>query len=171
MLIIFLHSLLMAQKTYIFNYILFFLLTFSTHSISSKTIIGTANVIDGDTIHIGKNKIRLHGIDAPEIEQTCNIEEQVWNCGLVSFKTLQKLTTKKEVTCKVNGIDQYKRYIAECYLNNLNINQYMVKQGWAIAYRYYSKEFVEDEEIAQKNKSGIWQGTFIEPYLFRKNHK
>ena len=81
------------------------------------------------------------------------------------------MTTKKEVTCKVNGIDQYKRYIAECYLNNLNINQYMVKQGWAIAYRFYSKDYIDEEFIAKRKKLGIWKGEFEEPYLFRKKNK
>ena len=158
----------MERRILIFR-LLIILCFFYNFSTSAQEIVrGQAKIIDGDTVHIGKNKIRLFGIDAPEIEQTCNIEKQVWNCGLVSFKTLQKLTTKKEVTCKVNGIDRYKRYIAECYLNNLNINQYMVKQGWAIAYRYYSKDYIDEEFIAERKKLGIWKGEFEEPYLFRK---
>ena len=164
-------SLSMVQKTYIFKYILFFIFVLLTYNVFAQTIIGKARVIDGDTIHIGKNKIRLHGIDAPEIKQTCNIEEKIWNCGLESSAKLKKLITKKEIRCEVSDIDWYKRYVAECYVNNLNINQYMVRQGWAIAYRYYSTLFVKDEEMAKKNKLGIWQGVFMEPYLFRKNNK
>ena len=146
------------------------LILYSSASFAEKIIEGKAIIIDGDTIHIGKNKIRLHGIDAPEIEQTCKIEDKIWNCGIESSANLKKLIGKKNIKCEVNDIDRYKRYVAECYLNNLNINQYMVRQGWAIAYRYYSKQFIEDEKIAQKYKLGIWQGTFIEPYLFRKNN-
>ena len=155
----------------IFKFIIIFLLIlYSSASFSEKIIEGKAIIIDGDTIHIGKNKIRLHGIDAPEIKQTCKIKDKIWNCGIESSANLKKLIGKKNIKCEVSDIDRYKRYIAECYLNNLNINQYMVRQGWAIAYRYYSKQFIEDEEIAQKYKLGIWQGTFIEPYLFRKNN-
>ena len=71
----------------------------------------------------------------------------------------------------MNDIDRYKRYVAECYVNKININQYMVSQGWAIAYRYYSILYIEDEEMAKKHKLGIWEGGFVEPYLFRKNNK
>ena len=156
----------------IFKFLIIFpLILYSSSSFSEKIIEGKAIIIDGDTIHVGKNKIRLHGIDAPEIEQTCKIEDKIWNCGIESSANLKKLIVNKNIKCEVNDIDRYKRYVAECYLNNLNINQYMVRQGWAIAYRYYSKQFIEDEEIAQKNKLGIWQGTFMEPYLFRKNNK
>ena len=155
----------------IFKFLIIFpLILYSSTSFAEKKIEGKAIIIDGDTIHIGKNKIRLHGIDAPEIKQICKIKDKIWNCGIESSANLKKLIGKKNIKCEVSDIDRYKRYIAECYLNNLNINQYMVRQGWAIAYRYYSKQFIEDEEIAQKYKLGIWQGTFIEPYLFRKNN-
>ena len=71
----------------------------------------------------------------------------------------------------VSDIDQYKRYIAECFINNQNINKHMVRNGWAIAYRYYSLDFVEDEKLAKKDKIGLWQGQFKEPYLYRKSKK
>ena len=162
----------MERKILIFRLSFFFGCFFYCLISFAQTIIeGKAKIVDGDTIHIGKNKIRLHGIDAPEIKQTCKIKDKIWNCGIESSVNLKKLIGKKNIKCEVSDIDRYKRYIAECYLNNLNINQYMVRQGWAIAYRYYSKQFIEDEEIAQKQRLGIWQGTFIEPYLFRKKNK
>ena len=160
----------MAQKVYIFNYLFFVFCIFITNTVLSKTIIGIGLAIDGDTIHIGESKIRLHAIDAPEIKQTCKIGNEIWNCGHQSARKLKNLIKKNEIKCEVKDIDRYKRYVAECYLNNLNINQYMVRHGWAIAYRYYSTKFVEDEKIAKKNKLGIWQGVFMEPYLFRKNN-
>ena len=161
----------MDQRILIFKLLILFYLFFNSASFAQTIIQGKAKIIDGDTIHIGKNKIRLHGIDAPEIEQTCNIKEKIWNCGLESSTELKELIAKKEVRCVVSDIDRYKRYVAKCYVNNLNINQYMVRQGWAIAYRHYSTLFIEDEVMAKKNKLGIWQGVFIEPYLFRKNSK
>ena len=78
----------------------------------SQTIQGKAKIIDGDTIHIGKNKIRLHGIDAPEINQTCSINDQIWNCGIKSSLALENLILEKEVRCEVIDIDRYKRFIA-----------------------------------------------------------
>ena len=162
----------MEQKILIFKFLFtFFLILFSSTSFAEKIIEGKAKIIDGDTIHIDKNKIRLHGIDAPETNQTCNKNNVVWNCGIESTLVLKKLISKKDIRCEIINIDRYKRYVAECLVNNININKYMVQSGWAIAYRYYSIKFVEDEEIAKKQKLGIWKGTFIEPYLFRKNHK
>ena len=161
----------MEQKILFFKFLItFFLILYSSASFSEKTIEGKAIIIDGDTIHIGKNKSRLHGIDAPETNQECTIDKETWNCGIKSTLTLKNFILDKEVYCKIIDIDQYKRFIGICFVDNENMNKYMVSNGWAIAYRYYSTLFVEDEEMAQKNKLGIWQGTFIEPYLFRKNN-
>ena len=151
--------------------IIFLLILYSSVSFSEKIIEGKAIIIDGDTIHIGKNKIRLHGIDAPEIKQTCKIKDKIWNCGIESSLALKKLILDNNVSCEVADIDRYKRYIAECFINNQNINELMVRNGWAIAYRYYSLDFIDDEEIAKNNKAGIWKGEFLEPYLFRKQQK
>ena len=171
--IIFLILLLMVQKILISRYIIasFFLLLFSNSIKSQNLIKGKAITIDGDTIHINNNKIRLHGIDAPEIKQTCLINNNKWNCGIESKNALENLLLKKEVICEINDIDRYSRFIGICFINKKNINQYMVKNGWAIAYRYYSLDYIEEEEIAKNNKVGIWQGSFIEPYLFRKKNK
>ena len=163
----------MEQKTLIFKllFIVIFCFLLSTSVQSQKFIQGKAKVIDGDTIHIGNNKIRLHGIDAPEQKQTCTIEGNEWNCGLDAMIFLSNLINKKSVSCKINDIDRYKRFVAICFIDNININQLMIISGWAIAYRYYSKDFIKDEEIAKKNKLGIWRGDFEEPYIYRKNNK
>ena len=162
----------MEQKILIFKLIITFLLIFFSFASFAENIIkGKAKIIDGDTIHIGKYKIRLHGIDAPETNQKCTLDEETWNCGIQSTLALKNFILDKEVYCEIIDIDQYKRFVGICFVDNENMNKYMVSNGWAIAYRYYSTLFVEDEEMAQKNKLGIWQGTFIEPYLFRKNNK
>ncbi len=159
----------MVVKILIFNLFLI-LITLST-VLSSKTIFGNANVIDGDTIHINKHKIRLHAIDAPEINQTCNKNSRVWNCGVESTKFLKELIGNNKIECITQGKDRYNRFIGICYKDNLNLNSEMVLNGWAIAYRYYSKDYVEEEEKAKQEKRGIWIGDFVEPYLFRKKNK
>ena len=148
-----------------------FFLFFYTSSVLSITIKGKTRVVDGDTIHIKSNKIRLHGIDAPETKQTCKIDNEEWYCGKQSTKELKKLINKQNVECVINDVDVYNRYIAICYIDEININQWMVKNGWAIAYRYYSKDYINEEEYANNNKLGIWKSKFIEPYLFRKKNK
>ncbi len=158
----------MVVKILIFNLFLI-LITLST-VLSSKTIFGNANVIDGDTIHINKNKIRLHAIDAPEINQTCNKNSRVWNCGVESTKFLKELIGKNKIECITQGKDRYNRFIGICFKGNLDLNSEMVLNGWAIAYRYYSKDYVEEEEKAKQEKRGIWIGDFVEPYLFRKKN-
>jgi len=67
-------------------------------------------------------------------------------------------------------VDIYNRYVAICSSNNINLNQWMVKNGWAIAYRYYSKDYIDEEKFALDNNLGIWKSEFIEPYQYRKNN-
>ena len=147
------------------------LILYSSASFAEKKIEGKAIIIDGDTIHIGKNKIRLHGIDAPETNQTCTNKNKIWNCGIQSTIALEKFVLEKKVYCEIIDVDRYKRFVGICFANKININQYMVQNGWAIAYRYYSSDYINDENIAKNNKAGIWQGKFQDPYLFRKQHK
>ena len=151
--------------------ILSIILLFSSNFVLAKTINGKPHIIDGDTIHIKSNKIRLHGIDAPETKQTCEIDNEDWDCGKQSTKELKNLINNQKVECITNDIDRYNRYVAICFVNEININQWMVKNGWAIAYRYYSKDYINEEQYANNNKLGIWKSKFIEPYQFRKKNK
>ena len=128
-------------------------------------------VVDGDTIIVDKVKYRLHGIDAPEIDQKCELNKKKYECGLKSKDQLKSLTYGKKIKCKQKDIDKYNRIVAVCFADNLNLNKKMVKSGWAIAYRYYSKDYVKDEIFAANNKLGIWEGSFIKPYIWRKKNK
>ena len=88
----------MEQKILIYKFLItFFLILYSSASFSEKIINGKAKIIDGDTIHIGKNKIRLHGIDAPETNQTCTINNEIWNCGIESTLALEKFVLEKKI--------------------------------------------------------------------------
>jgi len=161
---------LMAQKIWIFKLLIFFAIFYCPITLA-ESIVGKATIIDGDTIHIGNNKVRLYGIDAPEINQTCTINKIIWECGFESSQALESIISEKEVQCEIVDIDRYKRFVAICFVKNINLSQYMVLSGWAIAYLYYSDDFIDDEKIAKKNNVGIWQGKFQEPYLFRKQEK
>ncbi len=150
----------------------FFIIIVIFNNIShAESIIGKPKIIDGDTIHIKNNKIRLHGIDAPETNQTCLINSKKWFCGKQSTQELKKIINNQIVECLVNDIDIYKRYIAICSVNSVNLNQWMVNNGWAVAYRYYSTDYILEEKYARENKLGIWQSEFLKPYIFRKNNK
>ena len=80
------------------------------------------------------------------------------------------LINKSQIKCTIKDKDRYGRLIAVCFSGKININAAMVREGWALAYRYYSKDYVNEEEIAKAKKKGIWQGSFIEPYIWRKNN-
>ena len=125
-------------------------------------------IVDGDTIHINKIKYRLHGIDAPEIKQFCKINNKNYNCGGKSKDFLVSLIGNHSVRCEHKDVDRYKRVVAECFVGKTNLNKELVRNGWALAYRDYSKDYVADEEFAQENSLGMWRGKFIHPKKWRK---
>ncbi len=77
----------------------------------------------------------------------------------------------KKLNAKKKTIDRYKRIVAVCFVNDININQKMVRAGWALAYRHYSKDFIEDEFFAKNNQLGIWKGTFMTPNDWRRKKR
>jgi len=135
----------------------------------SNNIQGIARVVDGDTLEINGEKIRLHGIDSPEIKQTCRAST-VYQCGQVATHALSNKIGQQPISCVGRDVDRYGRIVAICYLKEENLNSWMVSEGHAVAYRKYSKDYVFEEERAKKNKNGIWEGDFEYPWEWRKSH-
>ena len=134
----------------------------------SVNIKQQTRIIDGDTIHVNKIKYRLHGIDAPEMKQLCKMKEKNYKCGVKSKEFLVFLIGNQSVKCNRKDIDRYKRVVAECFAGKTNLNKELVRNGWALAYIDYSKDYVDDQKFAKANKLGIWKGTFMEPKKWRK---
>ena len=109
-------------------------------------------VIDGDTIHLNNKKIRFSGIDTPEIKQVCNRNGKVIKCGIKAKELLTNKISNNKVKCVKEGVDRYKRVLAECFVNNQSLSKYLVREGYAFAYRKYSPKFIEDENYAKKIK-------------------
>jgi endonuclease YncB( thermonuclease family) len=128
---------------------------------------GMAFVIDGDTIEIQDERIRLWGIDAPEIAQRCTEDGASYPCGLDSSQELRKRIGRKPVSCVRRDTDRYGRMVALCTVADIDISRWMVQQGQAIAFRRYSLDYVEDEDAARAAKVGIWAGEFQDPSEFR----
>ena len=148
--------------------LIIFLLILNTKIIASE-VYGSAIIIDGDTIKILNNSIRLNGIDAPERIQKCTKNSKKYNCGATATLALKKKINQKKVKCLIQkNKDKYNRLIGVCFTKAMNLNKWMVRSGYAIAYRRYSKEYVVDEEFAKKNKLGLWSGTFLKPEKWRK---
>ena len=126
-------------------------------------------IIDGDTIVLNSEKIRFYGIDTPEIKQTCTDNNgQSYSCGIKATLELKKIIGSRKISCIKKTKDRYKRSISICYVDGKDINSLMVKKGWALAYRKYSKKYVKDEVIAKSNKAGMWSGDFIAPWKWRR---
>jgi endonuclease YncB( thermonuclease family) len=138
--------------------------------VSSQTITGQASVIDGDTIEIHGTRIRLHGIDAPESGQACTTQGKTYRCGQQAAFALADKIKGGAVECRKKDLDQYGRIVARCSVRDEDINGWMVAQGWALAYRQYSMDYVGQEARAKNLKLGIWQGEFEVPSDWRRNH-
>ena len=149
------------MKRTLFSLIILFFL-------SQNLFANTVKVIDGDTIKIGNEKIRFGGIDAPELKQICFKNEEKISCGILVKNVLKKKIGKETPKCISEGKDIYKRTIAECFINGESLSKFLVSNGYAFAYRKYSRKFIKDERFAKKNKLGLWSMKFMFPWEFRK---
>ena len=139
---------------------------------ASSTISGRASVIDGDTIEIQGQRIRLYGIDAPESRQTCRDGNgRDYRCGQRATSALSNKIGGQTVSCDQKDIDRYGRIVAVCRVGGEDLNGWLVSEGLAIAYRYYSMDYVSMEDAARTAKRGLWAGSFIEPWEWRKQNR
>ena len=144
--------------------VLVFLFTYT--DIKSQNV----KITDGDTIKINGEKIRFSGIDTPELNQTC-VKEGVKNsCGLTAKQILIDKIIDNKVKCIKEGKDRYKRILAECFVNNESLSRYLVRSGYAFAYRKYSKKFIKDEDYARVNNLGMWSMNFEFPWHYRRKN-
>ena len=132
---------------------------------------GVATVIDGDTIEIHGQRIRLYGIDAPESRQHCEVNGKRYRCGQAASLALADKIERSTIECERRDMDRYKRIVAVCWLGDIDLNAWMVRNGWATAYRQYSGDYVDDESAAHLAEAGIWRGRFIEPSRWRRGDR
>ena len=154
------------KKAILATSVLLLVIFFTYTNIKSQDI----KIIDGDTIKINGERIRFSGIDTPELKQTCIKDGENNSCGLTAKQILIDKIAKNKVKCVEEGQDRYKRILAECFVNNESLSSYLVRSGYAFAYRKYSNKFISDEDYARINKLGMWSMEFDYPWDFRRNN-
>ena len=133
---------------------------------------GRMEIVDGDTLKTSQFKIRLAGVDTPELKQTCNDGKS--QCGVMAKNKLIEFVNDDEIGCEKVGTDVYGRILGECYVRGENINRWLLLNGWAV---YYSTNLIDrvaykgDEITARLSKAGIWNMKFETPKIYRKNKK
>lgn len=140
-------------------------------ALAAESIVGVASVIDGDTLEIHGQRIRFHGVDAPESSQLCVREGKPWRCGQAAANALSDHIGRQTVSCEPLKTDRYDRTVGRCTVNGEDVEAWMVSSGWAVAYRHYSQDYVAQEEAAKKAKAGVWNSEFQMPWDWRKENK
>ena len=135
---------------------------------SDPSLANNLKVIDGDTIVLNGEKIRFSGIDTPELRQTCLKDNEQVSCGMLAKMLLVKKIGNNTPICIGKKKDFYKRTLAECFVNGESLSKFLVRSGYAFAYRKYSTKFIEDENYAKTKNLGMWSMTFQYPWDFRK---
>ncbi len=132
-------------------------------------ITGKARVIDGHTFEVAGRRVRLHGIHAPALDQTCQWPGRTIDCGTLAKLALMDLTTGTDVVCRPRDRDPDGPFVAVCFADGFDIGRNMVHTGWALAYRPHSTVYIDTEEAARKAKRGMWRGTFVAPWDWRRS--
>ena len=144
----------------------------SASAVSAQAdVAGTARVVDGDTIVIDGEHVRLEGIDSPEKDQTCTAYGQQWSCGLTAAEWLKEYLRGRQVDCVGHARDRYARLLAVCYAGGENVNERLVREGWALDYRKYSTDYLAVDAEAKHQGEGVWRGEFVPPWQWRSKRR
>jgi endonuclease YncB( thermonuclease family) len=135
-------------------------------------VVGRASVVDGDTLDIRGTRIRLHGVDAPESAQTCrDAKGQAYRCGQQAALALADHIGAASVSCEQKDVDRYKRIVAVCSAGGEDLNAWLVAHGYALAYRQYAADYVDEEAAARRARRGVWGGAFTPPWDWLKGER
>lgn len=144
-----------------------FVVLLSGNAAANTVVKSPALAIDGDTLFLDHDNVRLFGIDALELKQYCSKEYG----GNVAREYLKTLIKDSVIECHIRGKDKYDRLIGECFSNGINLNKAMVLSGHAFAYKRYTSKYTEQEKIAQQQKRGVWNYNCLKPEKYRiRNH-
>lgn len=135
---------------------------------SALTLSGQVQVSDGDSLRIGATRVRLFGIDAPELRQRCESSGRSWACGAWSKNMLQQIVSKGVLSCEMVEKDRYGRSVARCRVGREDVAALMVRAGAATAFTRYSKDYLPQERAAKAEALGLWSGAMTTPAEYRQ---
>ena len=124
-------------------------------------------VVDGDTIRVGGVTWRLWGIDAPESRQECD----GWPAGRLATSRLQELVSGRSVTCEAKATDRYGRTVGVCFAGGVDLGAAMVREGWALAFVRYSRDYARQEELARAERVGVHGRACEAPWDWRARQR
>lgn len=150
--------------------LLFAVLLVFPAAVQAQIVTGTAKVLDGDTLQLGGERIRLHGIDALEAGQTCIRDGKAWGCGQDAAALLARFADGQTVNCRQQDRDSYQRIVASCRVGELDLAQVVVEAGLAVALPDFSDAYVETEARVRQRGIGMWGAEFETPANYRKAH-
>jgi endonuclease YncB( thermonuclease family) len=131
---------------------------------------GAAAAIDGDTLDVGGRRVRLAGIDAPELAQSCaDSAGQPRPCGRQVRAALAEFIGADVVTCRPVGRDRFDRVLAACAVRGRDLSAWLVSGGLAVAYAGPGGDpFRAAEAAARAAGAGLWAGGFDRPVTWRR---
>jgi endonuclease YncB( thermonuclease family) len=135
----------------------------------AQTLAGQASVVDGDTIEIHRQRIRLSGIDAPESDQICRGDDSLpYRCGAKAANELDRFIAGRPVSCEQVDVDRYKRVVAFCSVDHADLGEWLVRQGLAVDWPRYSRgKYAAAQGAAKQADRGVWSGSFVRPWDYR----
>ncbi len=137
---------------------------------AAQAISGPATVVDGDTLDMTGFRIRLFGVDAVELNQTCERGGAAWRCGEEARALLGELVAGETIQCEARDTDAYGRMVSVCRVGRLDLAAVMAEAGLAVALPQYSADYLAYVDRARAQGTGVWGAVFVEPAEWRAAH-
>jgi endonuclease YncB( thermonuclease family) len=138
----------------------------------AEILAGPANGLDEDSIAIGGERVRLWGIDAPDLGQTCMRGNKPWACGRDAARALERLVGGKTVRCLVIVRDKIRRLVVgDCTLGGESLSRWMIVNGYAVMNTRQTDAYAKEEAEAREAKRGVWSSTFDPPWEWRARQR